>query len=182
MTAWPLRSKPEGWWQVAPNDLGNGAVRVDVQVDPHGLLLSPAEAREFATALLDAAEEIDPCDEDDEPSQWEIQLEAEQRAYARRHEAELARKIDARSLLAQLAAEVRRLPGGLSVRQPAAYHLQVMRGGRVFADWWPSKGTTRAARAVAAGPKCHDVAALVRWLRELPLEPSPRPPAPSAGA
>lgn len=35
----------------------------------------------------------------------------------------------------------------------------------IFAEWWPSKGTTRADGK--NGPKCHTAEQLLVWLRDL---------------
>ena len=53
----------------------------------------------------------------------------------------------------------------LSVRTPSPHQVQVMQDGKVFADWWPSKGTTMADGK--RGPKCKTAAQVVEWLRDL---------------
>lgn len=53
----------------------------------------------------------------------------------------------------------------LTVRTPSAHQIQVMQDGKVFADWWPGKGTTMADGK--RGPKCKNAAQVVAWLRDL---------------
>ncbi len=53
----------------------------------------------------------------------------------------------------------------LTVRVPSAHQVQVMQDGKVFADWWPGKGTTMADGV--RGPKCKNAAQIVAWLRDL---------------
>lgn len=51
----------------------------------------------------------------------------------------------------------------VEVRRPSVHHVQLRQDGKVFADWWPSKGTTM--RDGKRGPKCKDSAALMAWLK-----------------
>jgi len=51
----------------------------------------------------------------------------------------------------------------LIVRTPSAHQIQVMQDGKVFADWWPSKGTTMADGV--RGPKCKTAAEVVAWMK-----------------
>jgi hypothetical protein len=53
----------------------------------------------------------------------------------------------------------------LTVRMPSAHQIQVMQDGKVFADWWPSKGTTMADGV--RGPRCKNAAQVVAWLKDL---------------
>lgn len=54
---------------------------------------------------------------------------------------------------------------GLRLSAPSPHHLQIRQDGKVFAEWWPSKGTTRMDGR--NGPRCRDVAALIRWLKSV---------------
>ena len=53
----------------------------------------------------------------------------------------------------------------LTVRTPSAHQIQVMQDDKVFADWWPSKGTTMADGV--RGPKCKHAADVVAWLKSV---------------
>ena len=52
---------------------------------------------------------------------------------------------------------------GLDVRNPSPHHVQLMQDGKVFADWWPSKGTTMMDGQ--RGPRCRTGEDLIAWLK-----------------
>lgn len=133
-----------------------GRSGVEVSVGAAVVVLTPEEARQLACEVCDAADEVDP---QEEASEWE--------RHAEEQAAPLVPALSNVPTPAGLAKAIHAaMPGqGLAVRQPSPHHFQVMRGSKVFAEWWPSRGTTRAAGQ--PGPKCRDVARLVAWLRSL---------------
>ena len=64
-----------------------------------------------------------------------------------------------------LALVLTPLERGFTVRTPSPHQVQVMQDGAVFADWWPSKGTTMVDGV--RGPKCKTPAEVERWLVSL---------------
>ena len=54
---------------------------------------------------------------------------------------------------------------GLVASRPSAHHVQLRQDGKVFAEWWPSKGTTLSDGK--RGPVCRTVAELIDWLKGL---------------
>lgn len=71
----------------------------------------------------------------------------------------------ARTAFADLDLQAFARDMGLRLSAPSPHHLQIRQDGKVFAEWWPSKGTTRMDGA--NGPKCRSVAALIRWLKSV---------------
>lgn len=61
-----------------------------------------------------------------------------------------------------LAALLKPLDRGFTVRKSSAHHVQVLQDGAIFADWWPGKGTTMSDGV--RGPKCKTAEAVVAWL------------------
>jgi hypothetical protein len=53
----------------------------------------------------------------------------------------------------------------LTVHMPSPHHVQVRTAdGKVFAEWWPSKGTTMMDQQ--RGPRCRTAEDVVAWLRQ----------------
>jgi hypothetical protein len=61
--------------------------------------------------------------------------------------------------------EANELMGLTVVRTMNGTHVQLREGGKVFADWWPSKGTT--IKDGKRGPVCADGEDLIAWLRSV---------------
>lgn len=125
--------------------------------------MTTTAARRLAHDIIDACEAVDPTEEE---SEWE------------RYAAQQAREMVAETTQAGPAPTSEADPGelakainaglgsrGLAVRKPSPHCLQVMQGHKVFAEWWPSRGTTRANNQ--RGPKCYGYDDVVRWLRTL---------------
>jgi hypothetical protein len=54
---------------------------------------------------------------------------------------------------------------GLQIRRPVLNHVQFMKDGAVFAEWWPSSGTTRMDGR--RGPHCAAGEDVVAWLKRV---------------
>lgn len=54
---------------------------------------------------------------------------------------------------------------GLQVRRPIPNHVQFLQDGKVFAEWWPSKGTTRTPDG--RGPICATGEDVLAWLKTM---------------
>ena len=54
---------------------------------------------------------------------------------------------------------------GLQVRRPTPNHVQFLQDGKVFAEWWPSKGTTRTPEG--RGPICATGEDVLAWLKTM---------------
>lgn len=54
---------------------------------------------------------------------------------------------------------------GLVASRPSPHHVQLRQDSKVFAEWWPSKGTTVSNGK--RGPVCRTVAELIDWLKGL---------------
>lgn len=123
------------------------------------------DVRRVAYALLDLCEAADPTEEE---SEWERCAAQQSREMAAEtQEAERAPTVTPGIDPGALARAIHAALGsrGLSVRKPSQHHVQIMSGRKVFAEWWPSRGTTRANGQ--AGPRCRDEVRLVAWLRTL---------------
>jgi hypothetical protein len=145
---------------------------------PHdGVGVTPDDARQIAYAILDRCEAVDPTEEE---SEWERVAAAQDREWLAEKEAEMeaemeadhARLVNGRQAARMAAAgandqrwrsEVMRM--GLDLREPTPHLVQVMKAGKVHAEWWPTKGTTMHRQQ--RGPRCGDSAAFLRWLRTL---------------
>ena len=132
--------------------------------------LTVETARRLAHEILDACEAVEPAEDE---SEWErvaarqmVEMAAERQEEVEARRANLggAKAARRREETDQAwRSEVMRM--GLELREPSPHHLQVTRGGKVFAEWWPSRGTTMHAHQ--RGPRCADSSAFVRWLRSL---------------
>lgn len=120
-----------------------------------GVGVAVNKARMLAESILDRCEAVDPTEEE---SEWERAVTREQ------DEAAIAamNRSAARADHQAWRSEVMRM--GLEIREPSAYHVQVV-GRGLHVDWWPSRGTTMHKQQ--RGPRCADAAAFVRWLRTL---------------
>ncbi len=140
--------------------------------------MTTSAARALAHDILDRCEAVDPTEEEGE---WERHAECVDReelagvvseaalAFMKADGSRLVNERQAARLAAAGAndqrwrSEVMRM--GFDLREPTPHLIQAMRGGKVFAEWWPSKGTTMHAQK--RGPRCADAAAFLRWLRTL---------------
>lgn len=144
-----------------------------VKEPPLSATMTIEAARRLAHDILDACERVDPTEEEEEESEWERYAARQQAEFASECEEEMEteRAADrpsrrrARAKVDEQAwrSEVVRM--GLTIREPTPHCVQVMRGGKVFAQWWPGKGSTM--HAYRRGLRCMDSAAFVRWLRTL---------------
>lgn len=75
------------------------------------------------------------------------------------------REVDAPARVAFADPELQEFAkdAGLKLSAPSPHHLQVRQDGAVFAEWWPSKGTTRMDGK--PGPRCRTVAEFIDWLQ-----------------
>jgi hypothetical protein len=130
-------------------------------------------ARALARDILDLCESVDPTEEE---SEWERYAAQQDRDTLAEREAEMEadhdRLVNERQAVRMAAtgandqrwrSEVMRM--GLDLREPTPHVIQVMKAGKVHAEWWPTKGTTMHRQQ--RGPRCVDSAAFVRWLRTL---------------
>ena len=53
----------------------------------------------------------------------------------------------------------------LVILTPSEHHLQLRQDGKVFAEWWPSKGTTMTEGR--RGRRCRTVAEFIDWLNTI---------------
>lgn len=126
--------------------------------------MTTSAARSLANDILDACEAVDPTEEE---SEWERYAANQAREAADIEMREVEAKRGPTVDLGALAKAIHAALGsrGLAVRQPSPHCIQVMQGRKVFAEWWPSKGTTMHAQK--RGPVCRDASSVVRWLRTL---------------
>lgn len=125
--------------------------------------MTTTAARQLAHDILDACEAVDPTEEESEWERHAAQQAREMAAEAQRGPTVVAGNVEPAALARAITAAVG--SRGLSVRQPTPHLFQVMQGRKVFAEWWPSRGTTRANGQ--PGPRCMDEARFVKWLRTL---------------
>lgn len=163
-------------WQ-ADSCYAGGMKHVDlshlVKEPPLSATMTVEAARRLAHDILDACERVDPTEEESEWERYAARQDAEfvagkieemetdhAKIVAERHaRRRSAAKVDDQAW----RSEVMRM--GLEIREPSPYSVQAMRGNKVFAEWWPSKGTTMHQQK--RGPRCIDSAALVRWISTL---------------
>lgn len=144
-----------------------------VKEPPLSATMTVEVARRLAHDILDACERVDPTEEESEWERYAARQDAEFVVEKiEEMEADRARIVADRQQRRRGAAkvddqawrsEVMRM--GLGLREPTPHCVQVMRSGKVFAEWWPGKGTTMHQQK--RGPRCMDSAAFVRWLRTL---------------
>lgn len=131
---------------------------------PRSGAMTTSAARALAHDILDACEAVDPTEEE---SEWERHAanQARETADIEMREVEINRgpTVDPGALAKAIHAALG--SRGLAIRQPSPHCIQVMQGRKVFAEWWPGKGTTMHRQA--RGPRCADSGAFVRWLRTL---------------
>lgn len=131
-----------------------------------GVGMAVADARLLAEAILDRCDAVDPIEEE---SEWERFAAVQDREALAEREREMEAALQSWNRSSTgvddqaWRSEVMRM--GLAVREPSPHHVQVMRGGKVLAEWWPSRGTTMHRQA--RGPRCSDSSAFLRWLRTL---------------
>lgn len=54
---------------------------------------------------------------------------------------------------------------GLQVRRPIPNHVQFLQDGKIIAEWWPSKGSTRTTEG--RGPICATGEDVLAWLKTM---------------
>lgn len=93
------------------------------------------------------------------------EVEAARRRWAEDFDRRFQREVDApaRVAFADPALQEFAKDAGLKLSAPSPHHLQVRQDGAVFAEWWPSKGTTRMDGK--PGPRCRTVAEFIDWLQ-----------------